>query len=81
MTHNITWVGMDDAAKTINLAIFKGQELNPREELVVINDSTGLGRMAKKLKTLPGEIRCVYEAGVNGYYLQRYLAKHGIAWD
>jgi transposase len=81
MTNNITWVGMDDSAKTINLAIFKGQELNPREELVVINNSTGLGRMAKKLKTLPGEIRCVYEAGVNGYYLQRYLAKHGIACD
>ncbi len=81
MANNITWVGMDDSAKTINLAIFKGQEINPREELAISNDSTGLGRMAKKLKALPGEIRCVYEAGVNGYYLHRYLAKHGISCD
>lgn len=81
MTDNITWVGMDDSAKTINLAIFRGQETNPREELVVVNDSTGLGRMAKKLKAIPGEVRCVYEAGINGYYLQRFLAKHGIACD
>jgi len=77
----ITWVGMDDSAKTINLAIFKGQEANPREEMVITNDSTGLGRMVKKMKALPGEVRCVYEAGVNGYYLQRYLAKHGISCD
>ena len=76
-----TWVGMDDSAKKINLAIFRGQEANPREELVFANDSTGLGRMAKKLKALPGEVRCVYEAGVNGYYLQRYLAKHQISCD
>ena len=81
MADSITWVGMDDSAKTINLAIFKGQEVNPREELVIVNDSTGLGRMAKKLKTLSGEVRCVYEAGINGYYLQRFLAKHGISCD
>jgi len=81
MTNNITWVGMDDSAKAINLAIFKGQEANPREELLIANDSTGLGRMAKKLKSLSGEVRCVYEAGVNGYYLQRFLAKHGISCD
>ena len=81
MTDCITWVGMDDSAKTINFAIFRGQESNPREELVITNDSTGLGRMAKKLKALSGEVRCVYEAGVNGYYLQRFLAKHQISCD
>ncbi|HTY61304.1 MAG TPA: IS110 family transposase [Acidobacteriota bacterium] len=81
MANNITWVGMDDSAKTINLAIFRGQENNPREESIVTNDSTGLGRMVKKLKAISGEVRCVYEAGVNGYHLQRFLAKHGISCD
>jgi transposase len=81
MTDCITWVGMDDSAKKINIAIFRGQESNPREELVVLNDSTGLGRLAKKLRAFEDDVRCVYEAGVNGYYLQRYLAKHGISCE
>jgi len=81
MMDYITWVGMDDSANKINAAILHGQEINPREELVIINDSTGLGRLAKKLKTIPGEVRCVYEAGVNGYHLQRFLSKHGIFCD
>ena len=81
MSNCITWVGMDDSANKINVAIFHGQEMSPREELVVVNDSTGLGRLAKKLKALPGDVRCVYEAGINGYHLQRYFAKHGISCD
>jgi transposase len=81
VSHCITWIGMDDSAKKINLAIFHGQESNPREELAVVYDSTGLGRMVKKLKALPGEVRCVYEAGVNGYHLQRFLSRHGISCD
>lgn len=81
MTDCITWVGMDDSAKTINVAIFRGQESNPREESVFVNDDTGLGRLAKKLKGIPGEVRCIYEAGVNGYYLQRFLSKHGVSCE
>ena len=81
MTNCITWVGMDDSAKVINVAIFRGQENNVREELVVKNDSAGLGRLAKKLKSIRGEVRCVYEAGVNGYYLQRFLSKQGVSCD
>jgi len=81
MSDCITWVGMDDSANRINIAIFHGQEANPREELVFVNDSTGLGRLAKKLKAIPGEVRCVYEAGINGYYLQRYFKRHRISCD
>lgn len=81
MKNCITWVGMDDSANKINIAIFQGQESSPREEIVVTNDSTGLGRLAKKLKAFPGEVRCVYEAGVNGYHLHRFLKKHGISCD
>src|SRR3974390_2062762 len=81
MTDCITWVGLDDSANKINVALFRGQETNPREELAIANDSTGLGRLAKRLKAVPGEVRCVYEAGVNGYYLQRFFTKHGISCD
>lgn len=77
----ITWVGMDDSANKINVAVFCGQDGSPREEFVVVNDSSGLGRMVKKLKALPGEVRCVYEAGVNGYHLQRVLNKHGVSCE
>ena len=50
MVNCITWIGMDDSAKKINIAIFRGQEESLREELTVGNDDTGLGRLAKKLK-------------------------------
>lgn len=30
---------------------------------------------------MPGEVRCVYEAGVNGFHPYRVLQKHGIACD
>lgn len=77
----ITWVGLDDSANKINVAIFYGQEMSPREELVAANDNAGLGRLAKKLKGIPGDVRCVYEAGINGYHLQRHFAKHGVPCD
>lgn len=77
----ITWIGMDDSANKINVAAFFGQESSPRQEFVVVNDSSGWGRLAKHLKAMPGEVRCVYEAGVNGYHLQRFLSKHGISCD
>lgn len=81
MKNSITWVGMDDSAKKIDVAVFCGQEGCPRDVFLVVNDQAGLGRLVRKLKSLPGEVRCVYEAGVNGYHLQRFLTKHGIACD
>ena len=81
MSNCITWVGIDDSVKKLNIAVFYGEEENPRFESVFSNDSTGLGRLAKKLKTFPGEVRCVYEAGINGYHLYRFLKKHEIFCD
>lgn len=81
MSNCITWVGIDDSLNKLNIAICYGQESNPRDELVFANDSTGLGRLARKLKELPGEVRCVYEAGINGYHLHRFLSRHGICCD
>jgi transposase len=72
---------MDDSAKKINVAVFFGQAGNPHEEFVVANDASGHGRLVKKLKSLPGEVRCVYEAGVNGYHLQRVLHGNKLSCD
>jgi transposase len=72
---------MDDSANKINVAVYFGQNSNPHEEFVVVNDPSGLGRLVKKLKSLPGEVRCVYEAGVNGYHLQRVLSKNKLSCD
>jgi transposase len=72
---------MDDSANKINVAVFLGNASSPHEEFSVGNDASGHGRLVKKLKSLPGEVRCVYEAGVNGYHLQRILSRNRIACD
>ena len=81
MSNCITWVGIDDSVKKLNIAVFYGAEENLRFESSYDTDGTGLGRLAKKLKTFPGEVRCVYEAGINGYHLYRFLKKHEIFCD
>jgi transposase len=81
MSDCITWVGIDDAADRLDVAVFYGNEVLPRHEFSVVNDVPGLGKLIKKLKSMPGEVRCVYEAGVNGYHLYRVFQKHGIACD
>jgi transposase len=81
MKDSITWVGMDDSANKINVAVFYGDEAQPRNEFVVVNDDSGVGRLIQKLKAMPGQVRCVYEAGVSGYDLHRALAKYGIHCD
>jgi len=75
------WIGIDDSADQLDVAALYGNEVVPRHEFHVVNDAQGWGRLCKKLKSLPGEVRCVYEAGVNGYHLYRVLEKHGIACD
>ena len=77
----ITWIGIDDAADRLDVAVFYGNEVLPRHEFPVVNDAQGLGKLIKKLKSMPGEVRCVYEAGVNGFHLYRVLRKYGIACD
>ena len=81
MNDCITWVGMDDAANKINVAVYLGQASEPHDQFVVNNDAAGHGRLIKRLKLLPGEVRCVYEAGVNGFYLQRMLSGKTVHCD
>lgn len=79
MKHSTNWwIGIDDDAKKMNVAIFKDHERAPRQEFVVHFDDRGLGRLERKLKELPGQVRCAYEAGPCGYFLYRSLDEKGI---
>ena len=82
MKNNIThWVGMDVHADTIQVAVFRGNEQEPREEFETGSDSGSMNRLLKKLSALAGKVRCVYEAGPCGYELQRFLSSNGISCD
>jgi transposase len=75
------WVGMDDHAATIVVAVLRNEEGTPAERFTVSNDEKGQKELIKRLRALKGEVRCVYEAGPCGYGLQRRLIKAGIACD
>jgi transposase len=75
------WVGMDDHAATIVVAVLRNEEAAPAERFTVSNDEKGLKELIKRLQALKGEVRCVYEAGPCGYGLQRRLMKVGIRCD
>jgi len=76
--NNTCWVGMDVHADTINVVVYQGDETSPKEEYESQTDARSLGRLLKRLQGLPGEVRCVYEAGPCGYVLQRYLSANRI---
>jgi len=82
MSKNIRfWVGMDVHADKIQVAVYRGHEEFPLEEYESQTDARSLARLLKRLKELPGKVRCVYEAGPCGYELQRYLTKNGIVCE
>lgn len=72
------WVGFDDDARKIEVAIFRDREDELLERFVVQRDSRGLKKLSEKLQALKGRVRCVYEAGPCGYGLQRMLSGQGI---
>jgi len=72
---------MDVHADKINVAIYRSNEILPYEQYESHTDKRAKGRFLKRLQELPGEVRCVYEAGPCGYDLQRYLTDNGIHCD
>jgi transposase len=78
---NRFWVGMDDHAATIVVAVLKDEETAPVARFTVSNDDRGQKELIKRLRELKGEVRCVYEAGPCGYGLQRRLTKAGLRCD
>ena len=78
MKDSNTWVGMDNHADSIKIAVFGERDEKPRQEYQIIPDSKGTLNLLKRMKALPGKVHCVYEAGPCGYELYRYLNNHGI---
>ena len=77
----VYWIGLDVHADSIQVAVYRGNEVTPFEEYKSLTDTRSIGRLLKRLKDLPGEARCVYEAGPCGYELQRFLAKNDVACE
>ena len=80
-TEDRYWVGMDDHAATIVVAVLRNEEDAPMARFTVGNDEKGQKELIKRLRELKGELGCVYEAGPCGYGLQRGLVKAGIPCD
>ena len=72
------WVGMDVHADKIQVSVYRDTEMSPYEEYESQTDTRSMGRLLKRLKSLPGEAQCVYEAGPCGYELHRYLTCNGL---
>jgi len=81
MREFINWVGFDEDAKKIVVAVLVGYEERVRETFTVELNDKGLRQLVRRLKQLPGETRCVYEAGGSGYEIYRYLRRHEIACE
>ena len=73
------WVGMDDHAATIVVAVLRNEESTPCERFTISNDEKGQKELIKRLGALKGEVRCVYEAGPCGYGIYRQLTELGMA--
>ena len=81
MKNHSIWVGMDVHADKINIAIYYDQEMEVHEERQYVPDESGVKQLVKKLRALEGTVRCIYEAGPCGYWLQRLLKEKGIGCE
>jgi transposase len=79
--NNIVWVGLDTDSKKSEVALYRGWDETPAAEWEAAMDPKGIGRLIERLKREGNEVRCVYEAGPNGYELYRQLRQGGIHCD
>lgn len=82
ISKNITYVGLDAHAKSIQVAVILPGSKKVDEQWQVANEERALKRLAKRLIAMaPGEVHAAYEAGPGGYALQRELERLGIGCD
>lgn len=81
MKRDITYVGLDAHKRSIQVAVFRGDE--KALEWQTDHTAASVAALAKRLKKVAkgSEIRSCYEAGPCGFALQRRLRSHGIACD
>ena len=78
MTNRINWIGIDDHADKLTVAQLVGSQRDPARTWEVPTTDTGLRQLVRWLKSLEGQVRCVYEAGPCGYELYRLLTSKGL---
>lgn len=78
MFENITYVALDDHKRKHQVAVLPpGVEREDAVTWRVENTPAGIRKMVRKvLKMAPGDVRFCYEAGPNGYVLQRQISKY-----
>ena len=78
MRHLTNWVGIDDHADKLTVALYIGNGKTVAREWEVANTETGVRQLIRSIKSLEGTVRCAYEAGPCGYELYRVLVSKGI---
>jgi transposase len=78
---SIVWVGMDTDANKNQIALYRNWDEKPAAEWETGMDEKGIRRLIDRLKREDGTVRCVYEAGPNGYELYRKLRKAELECD
>lgn len=78
MAHLTNWIGIDDHADKLTIALYVGTRKEPSKEWEVAPTEAGLRQLVRWIKGLDGPVHCVYEAGPCGYELYRLLVGHKI---
>jgi transposase len=78
MAHLTNWVGIDDHADKLTIALYVGSQKQAAKEWEVAPTESGLRQLVRWLKELDGPVHCVYEAGPCGYELYRLLVARKI---
>ena len=77
MFENITYVALDDHKRRHQVAVLlPGMKREDASTWRVENTRAGIRKMVRKvMKMAPGDVRFCYEAGPNGYVLQRQISE------
>lgn len=78
MRHLTNWIGIDDHADKLTIALYVGTQKEPAKVWEVAPTETGLRQLVRWIKELHGPVQCVYEAGPCGYALYRLLVSKKI---
>lgn len=78
MEKTTTYVGIDDHKDSLHLAVLR-PDGKKAELLEIPHEPQAIRRLAGRLlKAAPGPVECCYEAGCNGFLLQRRLRSAGL---
>lgn len=78
MAYLTNWIGIDDHADKLTVALYVGTQKQPATVWEVAPTEAGLRQLVRWLKELDGPVHCAYEAGPCGYELYRLLVSKKI---